>query len=312
MSTNAYLFTRDTATITANGRTEQVKRSSVEFDEVVAALTAGDFDAAFAAFDKAEAIRKQSNGAFQVINGVVFSNGVPVHNVITGRILEFSNSRLPFNPLVLFLENIEQNPSKRAVDESYPFLENENMPITLDGCFIGYKAVQHNYLSKTAGREDVEVSTDGGKTFKVYRGNIPNNVGNIVRMKRNLVDDDKDRHCSYGLHVGALKYAGPNGWFHSSGDKCVLVKVNPKDIVSVPSDHNAQKLRVCEYEVVAEYSDALTQPLATKNAIPLNNKQTAEFRCRDCRGRKKASTFTAESGKRNKCPRCGSNRTFKL
>jgi hypothetical protein len=32
----------------------------------------------------------------------------------------------------------------------------------------------------------------------------------------------------------------------------VVVKINPKDVVSVPSDYNCQKLRCCAYTVVSE------------------------------------------------------------
>jgi hypothetical protein len=43
----------------------------------------------------------------------------------------------------------------------------------------------------------------------------------------------------------------------------MIVKVNPMDAVSVPHDCQHQKLRVCQYEVVAEmeWSDELRKPL---------------------------------------------------
>jgi len=33
----------------------------------------------------------------------------------------------------------------------------------------------------------------------------------------------------------------------------VLVKVNPKDVVSVPVDYNNTKMRVCRYEVISVF-----------------------------------------------------------
>jgi hypothetical protein len=54
-----------------------------------------------------------------------------------------------------------------------------------------------------------------------------------------------------------LEYAGPGGWYHRSDDVVVIVKVNPRDAVSVPIDHSAQKLRVCRYEVVGVYDRPL-------------------------------------------------------
>ena len=44
-------------------------------------------------------------------------------------------------------------------------------------------------------------------------------------------------------------------------DKIVIVKINPKDVVSVPNDCNCEKLRTCRYEVVGEYQGELLKPL---------------------------------------------------
>jgi hypothetical protein len=74
-------------------------------------------------------------------------------------------------------------------------------------------------------------------------------------MPRSSVDDDFRNHCSYGFHVGTLEYA--TKW----GPRCVLVKVDPADVVSVPSSCECQKLRTSRYTVVCEYQGALTRPL---------------------------------------------------
>jgi hypothetical protein len=42
-------------------------------------------------------------------------------------------------------------------------------------------------------------------------------------------------------------------WDYSStfsGDTLLLVKVNPKDVVSIPADHSGQKLRSCAYTIL--------------------------------------------------------------
>ena len=41
-----------------------------------------------------------------------------------------------------------------------------------------------------------------------------------------------------------------------SGDRMVAVKINPADVVSVPSDYGNQKLRTCRYEVMFEVPGA--------------------------------------------------------
>ena len=41
----------------------------------------------------------------------------------------------------------------------------------------------------------------------------------------------------------------------------MIVKIDPADVVSVPSDCNYEKLRTCRYEVVGEYQGELLKPL---------------------------------------------------
>jgi hypothetical protein len=164
-----------------------------------------------------------------------------VHGSIGKRILEFMSKGLPFEPLVNFLDNLMQNPSMQSQKELYDFLEHENLAITSDGHFLAYKAVRSDFKDK-------------------YRGTFDNSIGNIVTMQRAKVDDDRARGCSDGLHAGALNYVASYGNM-DAGDRIVIVKINPKDVVSVPSDCNCEKLRTCRYEVVAEYEGELVKPL---------------------------------------------------
>jgi hypothetical protein len=39
---------------------------------------------------------------------------------------------------------------------------------------------------------------------------------------------------------------------HFGGARTVIVKVNPRDVVSIPSDYNGAKGRTCRYEVIGE------------------------------------------------------------
>jgi hypothetical protein len=69
-------------------------------------------------------------------------------------------------------------------------------------------------------------------------------------MERNQVDDDKDRTCSTGLHFCSQDYLPSFG--SAQGNRVVIVKINPADVVSIPSDYNNAKGRACRYEVVGE------------------------------------------------------------
>ena len=167
-------------------------------------------------------------------DGILVYNDEELHNSLTKRIISFVQQDLPFEPLVKFLENLMLNPSKRAVDELYDFLEVGELPITEDGCFLAYKNVKADYKD-------------------IHSGTFDNSVGKVCEMPRNRVDEDKDRTCSYGLHFCSIAYL-PH-FRDSSGGHTMIVKINPKDVVAIPADYNNTKGRTCRYEVVAEYTD---------------------------------------------------------
>jgi hypothetical protein len=148
---------------------------------------------------------------------------------------------LPFQPLVNFLNNLMENPSMQSQKELYDFLEHQYLPVTEDGHFLAYKAVRSDYMDK-------------------YAGKFRNQVGDVCQMTRAKVDDNRSVGCSQGLHAGALNYVAGYGSL-DAGDKIVIVKINPKDVVSVPNDCNCEKLRTCRYEVVGEYQGELLKPL---------------------------------------------------
>jgi hypothetical protein len=180
-------------------------------------------------FDKAGAV------GVEVKHGQVYYNGEPVYNDISKRILEHLEHKLSFKSLTAFLANLMQNPAKSSVEQLFRFLEHKNIPITEDGCFLGYKGVTNDY-------RDCHTRT------------FDNRVGQRHEMPRNQVDDNRGIACGSGFHVGSLEYAT------DFGARTVIVKVNPKDAVSVPTDSSEQKLRVCAYEVVGEYTGPLVGP----------------------------------------------------
>ena len=56
------------------------------------------------------------------------------------------------------------------------------------------------------------------------------------------------------------------------GNKLMICKVNPRDVVSVPNDCRCQKLRCCKYEVVSEFEDLLKSVVhMTKDDIDYSN-----------------------------------------
>lgn len=202
------------------------------FEKILDAIRAGDQDRVRELIDLTRAVANYSNGFLEVRDGDVYWDGKPFHNALANRLLDMLKAEFPVEPLVEFLHNLKQNPSKRAVDELYGFLENNTLPITSDGHFLAYKKVRNDYKD-------------------IYTGKMDNSVGKVVEMTRNEVDEDKDRTCSSGLHFCSLAYLPHFGY--GAGDRVVIVKINPRDVVSIPADYDNAKGRCCRYEVVGEH-----------------------------------------------------------
>lgn len=136
--------------------------------------------------------------------------------------------------LFRFHERLSKNPSWRSVQQLFQFLNHANIPFTKDGCFLAYKSVRSDYKD-------------------VHSGSWDNKPGAVNEMPRNQISDDPQQACHEGFHVGALSYARD-----FSGSKMVVCKVDPADVVCVPYDSSQEKMRVCKYKVIGEWSG---QPL---------------------------------------------------
>jgi hypothetical protein len=79
---------------------------------------------------------------------------------------------------------------------------------------------------------------------------VPQRVGDVVEMPRSEVTFDPSVSCSSGLHVADWGYA--NGM----GNTVLAVLVNPRDVVSVPTDYGDAKVRVCRYKVLEVRTEA--------------------------------------------------------
>lgn len=236
-----FMFVDGNLTVILNNKSYQVLPDHINYKMILEALPTASEDDLLEIVDVEKAVAAFSDGLVEVKEGRVLYEGEEVHGSISKRILEFMSKGLPFQPLVNFLNNLMENPSMQSQKELYDFLEHENLAITSDGHFLAYKAVRNDFKDK-------------------YRGVFDNSVGQVVKMQRAKVDDDRARGCSDGLHAGALNYVAGYGSVEN-GDRIVIVKINPRDVVSVPSDCNCEKLRTCRYEVVAEYEGELLKPL---------------------------------------------------
>lgn len=188
-----------------------------------------------------------SSGKFTVTPESVTYENEPLPDVLADKIRSLLRDGLPVSLFEKFWENLQNNPSFSSVNELYDFLAYKELPITSDGHFIAYKGVREDGLSVQGNKQTKVLSgkVNGG-------GQIYNGVGERIQVLRRDVDDDRNVQCGSGVHVGSLDYA--KDW----GAKTVVVKVNPKDVVAVPRDHNAQKCRVCAYTVIDDFTNEIT------------------------------------------------------
>lgn len=166
-------------------------------------------------------------------DGVATYDGEQLSEGLSKRLINIHERNMDLTPMVNFLNNLFLNPSRRAIKEFYDFMDNNNLPITSDGYFLAYKKVRNDY-------------TD------IHTGTFDNSVGEYIWMHRNRVCDDKDKTCSDGLHFCSVDYLPHFGSYTSSNDRIVVVKIDPADVVSFPTDYKNSKGRTSAYTVVGE------------------------------------------------------------
>ena len=252
-TTVPYSVNEDTITCVINGTVQTVQRSNAQAQTIMRGLADGASPSELLEmFDQAKAVKHFMAGNVEISGNAILYRGQPVHNVVADRILQFMREGGPYQPLVNFLDKLMLNPSARSVEQLYAFLEKYSMAITPAGTFLAYKAITGDWKDK-------------------HTRSIDNHIGQVVRMSRNLVDDDPASACSRGLHVGSMEYVGG---FAGSGDKIIIVEVNPANVVSVPHDCSQQKIRCCEYRVVDEYQGLITKAYVANSDRPYDEDET--------------------------------------
>ncbi len=186
----------------------------------------------------------------KIINGEVLFNNRVLHNSLTSRIVAMAKEGFNIGHMVRFLENLMLNPSYKAVNELYNFLESGSIPITENGTFLAYKKIKNDW-------------TD------IHTGTIDNSIGATPKMPRNMVNEDSNQTCSSGLHVCSYDYL-PN--FGSSGNNRVIIcEINPRDVVSIPTDYQNTKMRCCAYTVIGEVENYKQSNTLAQNAVMFTN-----------------------------------------
>jgi len=237
-----YIIQGSNVTVVIGNTPHTISKTHITYQKVVDAIKASDWDTVRDVIEPKKVVINYGKGNISIKGETMYWKGREFHNAMSTRMIQMLQDGFGVEPLVLFMENLMSNPSYRSVQELYGFLEKNNLPITPDGHFLAYKRVRDDY-------------TD------CHTGTMNNSVGKVVEMERNEVDDDQNRTCSSGLHFCSQEYLNSFG-----GDRTVIVKVNPRDVVSIPVDYDNSKGRTCRYEVIGEVGvnpsdEEFTQPI---------------------------------------------------
>lgn len=242
-------------TVVVDGVPYSAANTHPNFKEIIRLAAEGDasvkdlFDVSVAVARKFEQLSERVS----VHSGRVYFDNEEVDSALTRQIVQFLEAGVEdFMPLVNFYEKLAQNPNEDSRQQLYSWLNAHNFTITPEGDLLGYKGVKKNsdgtYESVNHGRAIVNGEEKNGA--------IPNNIGDVVTMPRGDVQFNPSVGCSTGLHVGTWNYA--SGWAKGA---VLEVAVNPRDVVSVPTDCGAQKLRTCRYVVTGVTEQDFGTPL---------------------------------------------------
>lgn len=225
-----FIIQGSNVTVVIEGKPHTVSKTHVSYQKVVDAIKGNDWATVKAIIDPVKVVLNYGAGNISIKGDTLYWKGEPFAGVMATRMISMLEEGFSIEPMVLFMHNLLKNPSKRSVDELYGFLEKNNLPITPDGYFLAYKKVRQDFKD-------------------IHSGTMDNSPGTIVEMERYKVDDNKDKTCSTGLHFCGMSYLNH---FGGSDSRTVIVKIDPADVVSIPSDYNGAKGRACRYEVIGE------------------------------------------------------------
>ena len=256
-----YQLTENSLTIFWDGKPYTLRKDHVNFQLAKKAILDARYDDLGDLIDITKAVENFVEGDIEVKDEVVYYKGHRLHGVVVDKLLEMLRAGMKDSaPLTNFITRLQANPSANSVNELYSFMSYKSLANTPEGKVLGYKGVQSDYWSTTGNADTIVLQ---GKTND--RHQILNEVGATIEVARRCVDDNKDNHCSFGLHVGSFDYA--DSWA-GEGGRLLLVEFDPADAVSVPTDCDFQKLRVSKYKVISDITDTrkeLNRPVYEAN-----------------------------------------------
>lgn len=247
-----YTITDKTVTVIWEGKPHTVKQGNANFEGLRKTLEEERWEDIPKFLTVAGGIEQWAGDGFTVQHGNMSYDGDQLPSELHARVVEMASQGESPTNLLRFWRRLQLNPSYRSVEQLFPFLVHQGIPIDEDGCFLAYKGVKDNYKD-------------------CHSGMVDNSPGTAHEMPRNRISDDPRTPCHEGFHVGAYSYAS------GFGPRVVICKVDPMDVVCVPYDNSQQKMRVCKYKVLGNYGAQLPSTSITEEEIGVPTDKPVEY-----------------------------------
>lgn len=244
----------DSISIYVDGDFYSVDKTHANYPELLRELRKQprDLEAIMQLVEMPRFISKITSGRVEIGEEAVLFSGEPVSGYMVERLMAMATAGDEVASWATFMDNLMDNPHPGVREDLYKWMEAGRLPITQDGCIVAFKKVRANY-------------TD------CHTGKFSNAVGAVLEMDRSLCDTSRKNTCSTGFHFCSAGYLS-----HFSGDRVMVVKINPRDVTAIPNDYNNHKARCCRYVVTGELkseSAARHRVWSEKNVINLENPQ---------------------------------------
>ena len=234
-----YTITLANITVFVSGQIVKIPSTHNGFVAMAAHLQSAEHDAEtiLKLADKRQGLARLTAGKVTVVGDTVYYAGVPIRSALATRLVTLTDMGHDATPWALFMDNVGQNPSENSKERLFEFIDRWETPLTPDGCFIAFKGVNDDYSS-------TRLTPEGESVY--------NRPGMVIEMDRADVVEDPSITCASGLHACASHYLDS---FWGTQHKVLAMKINPRDVVSIPDDYNLSKMRVCKYEVLGDIVD---------------------------------------------------------
>jgi hypothetical protein len=245
---NIHIITQDSIVIILHGEVFTIKRDRGKiFDRVVEAVEAGNYDEIPSIVSPKDLLDKV-HLTFDENTGQIFFEDYLLKTNLTDRIYQYWENEVPYEPLLNLLRKIMSHKKERSYmqEDLFDFLEYNDLPITEDGCFLAYK----------------NTNSDGSPPYQTD-SNIRYEVGKEVVELAAKDNYDRGACNGAGLYFGNRKYWGSNwnGKEWGGNGRMFLVKIDPRDVVSIPNNYNDGKAKCWKLKVVKEFTHSVVEDI---------------------------------------------------